>query len=86
MEREDDKTVMGIKESAATGVTKQIEKSNPSEVAKLDQAAPFIMRKRINTTAYEVTVYFSQSSKETLNDKILRMARNEILNGDDGQQ
>jgi hypothetical protein len=37
----------------------------------------FKMRKRINSTTYEVSVYFSQKSKETLNDKIMRLIRYE---------
>jgi hypothetical protein len=86
MERENDKTVMGIKGSAPTEPVNQMEKSNPCEVAEPDQTASFTMQKRIKSTAYEVTVHFSRSSKETLNDKLLRLARNEILNGDDGQQ
>jgi len=34
--------------------------------------------KRIGTTTYKVNVHFSTTSKETLNDKILRMLRNEV--------
>jgi hypothetical protein len=41
-------------------------------------AGPFIMRRTIRNTAYEVAVYFSQTSRETLNDKILRLIRNEV--------
>jgi hypothetical protein len=39
---------------------------------------PYKMRRTINSTAYEVDVYFSQTSRETLKDKILRMIRNEV--------
>jgi hypothetical protein len=39
---------------------------------------PFIMRRNIHCTAYEVAVYFSQTSHETLTDKILRLIRNEV--------
>ena len=42
------------------------------------QVGPFIMRRTISNTVYEVAVYFSQTSRETLNDKILRLIRNEI--------
>jgi len=42
-------------------------------------AGPFIIRRTIRSTAYEVAVYFSQTSRETLTDKILRLVRNEIL-------
>jgi hypothetical protein len=44
----------------------------------------FNMRKRINSTTYEVAVYFSKASRETMDDKILRLARGEALNEDDG--
>ena len=48
-----------------------------NDTAGGDYIGPFIMRKRIRSTTYEVYVYFSRNSKETLNEKILRMARNE---------
>jgi hypothetical protein len=50
-----------------------------NEAAKEGNArtGAFKMRKRINSTTYEVTAYFSQESKETLNDKIRRLIRNE---------
>ena len=48
-----------------------------NDTAGRDYIGPFIMRKRIRSTTYEVYVYFSRNSKETLNEKILRMARNE---------
>jgi hypothetical protein len=38
---------------------------------------PFTMRRVIRSTAYEVAVHFSKTSKETLTDKILRLIRNE---------
>ena len=41
-------------------------------------AGPFKMRRTIRSTAYEVDVYFSQTSRETLTDKILRLIRNEV--------
>jgi hypothetical protein len=34
------------------------------------------MQKRIGSTTYEVAVHFSQTSKETLDDKIMRLIRN----------
>ena len=36
-----------------------------------------IMRKRIGSTTYQVTVHFSQTGGETMNDIILRLIRNE---------
>jgi hypothetical protein len=45
---------------------------------KHGHAKPLIMRRKINSTVYEVAVHFSQTSRETLKDKILRMIRNEV--------
>lgn len=35
---------------------------------------------RIGSITYEVSVHFSNTSKETLNDKTLRLIRNEVQN------
>jgi hypothetical protein len=43
---------------------------------------PFTIRKRIGATNYEVCVYFSRESGESLEDKIIRLVRNEALNGE----
>ena len=34
--------------------------------------------KRIGSTTYTVSVYFSQTSKETAEDKLLRLIENEV--------
>ena len=39
---------------------------------------PYKMRRTIRSTAYEVDVYFSRTSRETLTDKILRLIKNEV--------
>jgi len=39
-------------------------------------AAPTIIR-RIGQTTYRVSVHFNPNSKETVNDKIIRMIKNE---------
>ena len=54
---------------------RNIEKNRDVEQTKEND--PIIMRKRISSTTYEVSVYFSRISKETLADKILRMVGNE---------
>jgi hypothetical protein len=41
------------------------------------QSRPVTMLKRIGSTTYEVSVHFSQTSKETVNDKITRLIKNE---------
>jgi hypothetical protein len=65
------------------------ENENPSaekafaESASCESAAyahePVVMLKRIGTTTYEIAVYFSKNSKETMSDKISRMIKNENL-------
>ena len=37
------------------------------------------MTRRIGGTTYKVRVYFSETAQETLEDKILRMIRNETV-------
>ncbi|MCL2817722.1 MAG: transposon-encoded TnpW family protein [Clostridiales bacterium] len=41
-------------------------------------AGPLTMRKRIGSTVYEVNVYFNPDAKETINDKILRLIKNDL--------
>ena len=36
--------------------------------------------KRIGQTIYKVHIHFSKSSKETINDKIIRIIKNDITN------
>lgn len=45
------------------------------------QSRPVTMLKRIGSTTYEVSVHFSQTSKETVNDKITRLIKNETASG-----
>ena len=45
---------------------------------------PCRCRKRIGSTVYEVNVYFNQDAKETMNDKIMRLVRNDAQNGKAG--
>lgn len=40
---------------------------------------PYVLHRRIGSTLYTVNVYFSEKTKETLEDKILRLARNDGL-------
>jgi hypothetical protein len=47
----------------------------PAETA----ADPFKLQKRIGSTVYSVSAYFATNTSETLEDKILRLARNDGL-------
>lgn len=42
-----------------------------------DQTAPVLVR-RIGNTTYKVGIHFSQTSRETMNDKVLRLIKNDI--------
>lgn len=44
------------------------------------QDKPMRLTKRIGQTTYKVNVYFSQTSKETMSDKIIRRIENEAAN------
>ena len=39
---------------------------------------PLRLTKRIGSTTYKVNVHFSNTSKETMGDKILRLIENEV--------
>ena len=39
---------------------------------------PQQMTEKLGNTTYEVFIHFSQTSKETLTDKVMRLIRNEL--------
>ena len=43
-----------------------------------EQTAPMI--RKIGKTTYMVGIHFSQTSKETMDDKVLRLIKNDIRN------
>jgi hypothetical protein len=45
-----------------------------------NKAEPLKLLNRIGSTTYEVSVHFSKTSKETLEDKILRLIEREAIN------
>ena len=55
---------------------------NPADVTLAHNepaaAEPVEMRKRIGSTDYVVTVYFSKTSKETIEDKLRRLIVEEV--------
>jgi hypothetical protein len=46
---------------------------------QVEQAQPVTMLRRIGSTNYRVSVHFSSTSRETMNDKILRMVQSEAV-------
>jgi hypothetical protein len=45
-----------------------------------DEREPINLQKRIGSTLYEVSVRFSATSEETIQDKILRLIEREVQN------
>jgi len=41
---------------------------------------PLCLTKRIGSTTYKVSVHFSETSKETMGDKIVRLIKSEAVN------
>jgi len=37
-----------------------------------------IIKKKIKSVVYEVTIHFNEKGRETMNDKIARLIRNEV--------
>ncbi|MDR1617102.1 MAG: transposon-encoded TnpW family protein [Syntrophomonadaceae bacterium] len=37
------------------------------------------MTKKVGNTTYDVFIHFSETSKETMTDKVLRLIRNEVI-------
>ena len=44
------------------------------------QPKPNTFTKKIGSTTYKVNVHFSKTSKENMNDKIMRLIKNDIKN------
>ena len=62
-----------IKEGADGVNTKNQKEITPQE--------PYRFTKRLGSTTYRVGVHFSKTSKETMNDKIIRLIKNEAVSG-----
>jgi len=76
-----------IKQAASTqavagtqGASAHVEPLPPHKTSGF-AGTPVNVRKRIGSTVYEVRVYFNQDAKETMNDKIMRLIRNDIERG-----
>jgi len=55
-----------------------LQQKNPTRKARQPRNAPPTFRRRIGTTTYEVTVHYSERSKEKLEDKLFRMMESEV--------
>ena len=54
-------------------------KTKNTATTAAEQTAPVLVRK-IGRTTYMVGIHFSQTSKETMDDKVLRLIKNDIRN------
>ena len=52
--------------------------SDVKHAAEREGAEPAKYEKRIGSTVYRVTVHFSQTSTESLEDKLLRLMESEV--------
>ena len=39
---------------------------------------PFVLNRQIGSTAYSVNIFFNQNANETLNEKVLRLLKNDL--------
>ena len=44
------------------------------------QSRPAMLTKRIGSTTFRVRIHFSNTSRETVNEKILRLVKSEVVN------
>ena len=49
-----------------------------AKTARHAEREPLTMQKRIGSTTYVVSVRFSQESRETMQDKVLRLIESEV--------
>ena len=65
--------------NAITGATTTATQANP--ITKIPIAPTPTITKRIGGTTYQISVHLSQTSNETMSDKISRMIKNESVIG-----
>ena len=58
----------------------QTDKKDAVSDRSVNAPKPLKLLKRIGSTNYEVSVFFSNTSKETMEDKILRLIEREARN------
>ena len=58
-------------------IMKGVDGVNLKNQKEITPQEPYRFTKRIGSTTYRVGVHFSETSKETLNDKIMRLVRND---------
>lgn len=53
--------------------------------AERHEQQPMCLTRRIGQTTYKVNVHFSETRKETMGDKIIRLIKNETQNSENRQ-
>jgi hypothetical protein len=69
-----------MKQTVETTAATTPKEAEPS-IGRGDAPRP-VLRKRIGSTLYEVSVRFSQTSRETMQDKLLRLIEREASKND----
>ena len=47
-------------------------------VKKITASEPFVLQRRIGSTLYKVGIHFNPEAKETLNEKVQRLLKNDL--------
>ena len=53
------------------------------QTIKSAASKPFVMKKRIGSTTYNVGIFFKEDAKETLDEKVRRLLVNDLQNEPD---
>jgi hypothetical protein len=57
---------------------RKVEPKMKKESSNIQTARPIVTRKRIGSTTYEVRSYFNPQAKETVEEKLLRIIKNDL--------
>jgi hypothetical protein len=52
-------------------------------VKKITAPEPFVLQRRIGSTTYRVRLHFNPNAKETLNEKVQRLLKNDLQSAPD---
>jgi hypothetical protein len=55
--------------------------NNTAGAIKIPSETPYKFNRKIGATNYVVSVNFSKTSRENMNDKLLRLIKNEVQTG-----
>jgi len=58
--------------------TTAVKTASAAKTSRQTESEPSMLRKRVGSTDFIINVRFSQSAKETIEDKILRLIKSEV--------